>query len=424
MEWNDKEKKIIEQLQNHTESVDTESLWRDIQPNLQVRRKRMWLPFFLFFLGGLSTGIGGYYLMDNDATQIPEVSTTSWAKEKAGLLQQLKTCLESKITTVQTATTSFQQPSHKQNLLLNSGRHNQTNPITRQNLPAYIPAAETTKLAEMTSLSSTEESFSAEDDVMVVALNQKTFKPFENKTTILVEPIFSKPTEKVFSIWLKYLMAGAGPTFVTDRLSYEKTTQKTVHRPMYHYALEYGFQQRLFKNLMANIGINYTGTASHILYQTTKTEEFPRMDTIGYFIGPDGVISAETGDILVTKVTKKTGKTFQYNQSFFIHPSLEYDIFLRKSTSLSVKAGLMIPLISWQKNSFLTPEGDILKLSSSIRFFEGTFFRGGLTYNKIVFKKTTGFYLDFLLGTQKLQAGSYNTVRTIFLPQTGMRMFF
>ncbi|MBK8622349.1 MAG: hypothetical protein IPN79_11460 [Saprospiraceae bacterium] len=427
MEWNDKEKKIIGQLQRHTETVDTEALWRGIQPNLPVRRKRMWLPFFLFFLGGLGTGIGGYYVMDNDAPQIPEVSSTAWAEEKAELLQQLKTCLETSNTVItnQNNKPSNVQPSvRNQKQFFNPVTQNQTNPFATQNLPAYIPATETTKIPETPAPTSKDVGLNIKDVVNVDELNPKSVELFDNKATLLVEPIFLNPTDKPSSKWLQYLMAGAGPTFVTDRLSYENTTKTTLHRPMYHYALEYGLHKRLFKNLMGNIGINYTGMASHIRYQTTKTETFSVTDTIGYFIGPDGLMTTETGEVLATKVTKKNGKTYQYSQSLFIHPSLEYDIPLRKSSSLSIKAGLMIPLVRWQKSSFLNPEGEVIKQTPAISYFERPMLRGGVTYQTILYHKTIGFYLDFLLGSQNIQTETYSTARTLFFPQTGMRIFF
>lgn len=427
MEWNDKEKKIIEQLQHHTETVDTEALWRGIQPNLPVRRKRMWLPFFLFFLGGLGTGIGGYYLIDNDPPQIPEASSKVWIEEKAELLQQLKSCKETNNTVITSHNNkpSNVQPSvRNQNQFFNPVTQNQTNPFATQNLPAYIPATETTKIPETPGPTSTENGLVIKEVVNVDKLNPKSVEIFENKATLLVEPIFSKPTDKLASKWLQYLMAGAGPTFVKDRLSYENTTKTTVHQPMYHYALEYGLHKRLFKNLMGNIGINYTSMASHIRYQTIKTEEFSLTDTIGYYIGPDGVLSTETGEVLATKVTTKNGRTFQYSHDLFIHPSLEYDIPLRKTSSLSVKAGVMIPLVLWQKSSFLNPEGEVIKQTPAISYFERPMLRGGVAYQTILHHKTIGFYLDFLLGSQNIQTETYSTARTLFFPQTGMRMFF
>lgn len=427
MEWNDKEKKIIEQLQHHTETVDTEALWRGIQPNLPVRRKRMWLPFFLFFLGGLGTGIGGYYLIDNDAPQIPEISSTAWIEEKTELLQQLKSCKESNnnVKTKHNNKPSNVQPSvRKQKQFFNPVTKNPTNPFATQKLPAYIPATEMTKIPETPAPTSTEIVLNIKDVVKVDELNPKSVELFENKATLLVEPIFSKPTDKLSSKWLQYLMAGAGPTFVKDILSYENTTKTTVHRPMYHYALEYGLHKRLFKNLMGNIGINYTGMASHIRYQTIKTEEFSLTDTIGYYIGPDGVLSTETGEVLAKKVTTKNGRTFQYSHDLFIHPSLEYDIPLRKSSSFSIKAGVMIPLVRWQKSSFLNPEGEVIKQTPATSYFERPMLRGGVAYQTILHHKTIGFYLDFLLGSQNIQTETYSTVRTLFFPQTGMRMFF
>jgi hypothetical protein len=176
--------------------------------------------------------------------------------------------------------------------------------------------------------------------------------------------------------------------------------------------------------MMWNLGVNYTGMVSNIRYQTTQTEELTFTDTLGYYIGADGVTSTQTGEVLATRITQKSGTTYSYSHRLFLHPSLEYDIRLRKSSSLSVRAGMMWPLISWQKNSLLTPEGDVTKLSPSFRAFELPMLRGGLTYQTIIYDKNIGVYLDFLMGNQKIHSGSYTSVRTFLLPQTGMRIFF
>lgn len=424
MEWNDKEKKIIGQLQRHTEEVDTTSLWQDIRPHLPVRRKRSLLPFFLVFLGGFGVGVAAFYLSDKGSPTTREIAASTWAEEKTDLLRQLKACTESKTPTIQSITASGQPPVQNQNHLVHTGNQKQTKPETFLNLPTQIHEAEKRNPIEKKDSSSSDDNLSAQVDSRVDALLQKTVPYFDNKLNILVQPVFIRSTKNNLVKWLQYVMAGAGPTFVTDRLAHENTTQNTFHRPMYHYSLEYGLHKRLFKNLMGNIGINYTGSASLMQYQTTKSQTFLLTDTLGYLINADGVTTAETGDVLATKITRKNGKSYQYNHSLFIHPSLEYDIPLRKFSSLAFRAGLMIPLIGWQKNSFLTPEGDVIKPTPEITFFGKPIVRSGLGYQTTVNQKTIGFYLDILLGSQKNQIDSYTNARAIFFPQTGTRIIF
>lgn len=432
MEWNDNEKKIIGQLQRHTEEVDTESLWHDIRPHLPKRRKRNWVPFFLFFLFGMGTGIGGYYLTDSERDHSSKTFTNDWTQEKAELLQQLKACEEAAMKAIGAPTVDSQTsqvPADPNTFVPNTIVPNTIGAkskhiLKEQNFSDFTPDTETATTLQKPDLSSKMESPQVLPDVKIHIINPEKVILVNKNTVVPIEPVSSQIEETNRIQGLHYLTAAAGPTFITDILKDENTRQKTVHRPMYHIAFEYGQQKRLLKNMMWNLGVNYTGMVSNIRYQTTQTEELTFTDTLGYYIGADGVTSTQTGEVLATRITQKSGTTYSYSHRLFLHPSLEYDIRLRKSSSLSVRAGMMWPLISWQKNSLLTPEGDVTKLAPSFRSFERPMLRGGLSYQTIIYHKNIGVYLDFLMGSQKIHTGSYTSVRTFLLPQTGMRIFF
>lgn len=427
MEWNDNEKKIIGQLQSYTEEVDTGALWRDIRPHLPKRRKHSWVPFFLFFLLGMGAGIGGYYLADSGRHHSSGTWAEDWSQEKSELLQQLKACEQAAgkgSARLMTSSSSSQIPALAARNTVHTGSTPSHAIHSAQKAPSAVPSSEVSEIEPEIHRSETILPTPVLLDISMQVNTPEKIILLPGNTQEPVTPVIPQTHGEPKNTMLHYITAGGGPAFVRDLIKVDNKSYQTVHSPMYHVALEYGQQRRFSKNMMWNMGINYTTMASHIRYQTTHTEEVTLTDTTGYYIGADGVTSSQTGEVLATRRVQKNGITYSYGHRLYLHPSLEYDFPLRKNTSLSVRAGMMWPLISWQKSGLLSPDGDAIKLSPSFTFFENPMLRGGGTYHTTIFHKNIGVYLDFLVGSHKIHTGSFTSVRTFFLPQTGMRIFF
>lgn len=431
MEWNDNEKKIIGLLKQHIEHVDTKALWDDIKPNLPESKNNRWFPLFFCFLAGLGIGIGGYFIFDTSNNITNDKLNAQWVEEKHLLQKELELCKETKkekmfeLTSVNPKVRNTAQipKIYPINSAQIAQKEESSENLNKFNIYSELPFASEKLLSTNTTLMDYEDDLSY-DKTNHILLENKPILPLDYKNIILFEPILSKYRSPAKTKVLSYISAGGGLPFVHDKLNYEDQIQKSVHQPMYQYSLEYGFQTRWKKNWLLNVGFNYSGMASHIRYHSTTKEDLLITDTLGYYIGTDGAVSTETGDVLVTKIVSKTGKTYNYNHQLIIHPSIEYDIAMLGKSSISFKLGVMMPLISWQKNSYLNIDREVVRLPSEIKTFDRIFLRGGLIYNRILNNKTLGFYIDVQYGSQQIQSDIQNNVRTFFLPQTGMRILF
>lgn len=431
MEWNDNEKKIISRLQQHTESLDTESLWNGIKPNLPVRKKNNWLPLLFFFLSGIGLGIGGYHILTKNQPSPEAKELLDWQTEKSVLLKELTLCKQSKQQDPQVyhpfnnelQNNSILPGSTTTTLANAPSKHHILSPEIPEGTTSYSPSDNYQILSQIAQPGGTKTK-ADDEDTDITRIENKNIILFKNNIPLLIQPIISIETKPEKTKLLPYVLGGGGVTYIWDKQVVENNSQKTKHTPMYHYNLEYGFQKRWKNNWFMNVGLNYTGLASHIRYHFTKNEDFLLTDTTGYYIGPDGIISTETGEVIATKITQKRGKTYNYCHYLILHPNIEYDIPINMTSSVSVRLGAMVPMVSWHKTSFLNAEGGVQRLPSGFQYFETPFLSGGIVYNKIVNEKTLGIYLDFLLGSQNIRTGTHITARTFFLPQTGMRIIF
>jgi hypothetical protein len=432
MEWNDREKKIIEQLQEYKEEVDTEALWGDIHPQLPVRKKNKLIPLFLFFLAGVGLGVFGYHLFGAAKIMADAVHNQKWKEEKTSLLLKLKICNESKSNTelpkiqtnlVNQSETNKREYSASDLIAVEHKINKSTNTIPEGSLDKIEVEEEYTQYSPKTKTSET-------SDILqniksnTVLLENLNLIPFHINTSLLIQPVFSIVKQQERPQFLQYVMAGGGLSFVNDKIVFENLIQKTHHHPMYQFSLEYGITKRLKKRWFMNLGLNYTAVASHIRYNILKTEDVLISDTTGYYIGNNGIISVETGDIIATKLTQKRGKTYSYTQQIILRPSMEYDIPFNGNSSLSIRLGAMLPLVSWQKSNIINIDGEIQSSVPQFHLFERPYLSSGLMYNILVKEKTIGFYLDVIYRTQYLKTENNINTRTYLLPQTGMRIIF
>lgn len=424
MENNHREQSLGNKLRDYREPVDQSALWQGIKHQIPVKKKKTYWPIPLVFILGAALGYGLTELSYKNTYNTLNFNNKQLTKENLELQQVLKTCfqqntkesfVENKAPVLQESTRSSFRPTR----IISSWQQpikplkNTLSQATPENEVKNTDSIQGEKSAVLPAITSDVTSLPTHRLELIHASSWNVeFSPNYTRLRDAKSPL----------VWLFEL--SGGPSIVSDQELNQKESLTSKHQSLFHAQMDAGIQKNLLGKLYGNLGISYQFVASQQTYQTSAYENIFITDTMGVFIGTDGLTRVDVGEVLAQKWISKTGQAFHTRHMISVRPGLEYEVYHAKGKHLSLGLSIAIPV--WFKNT-----GSLVNDQSGKQALtQNQFLRSdwpwsiGVYYQWPMQYSSLGLLLRVHHDKQKIVFNDNVYARNFWLPQAGMRILF
>ncbi|MFZ1704580.1 MAG: hypothetical protein WAT79_09530 [Saprospiraceae bacterium] len=428
MDWKDRENKLANALRNHEENLDTAELWKGIQPELPIQKKKNRTGLLLLLLVGMTLGFLFSNFLQKNTINSLKTNLDNSRSAYTSIELELKKCQQ--ITSQHNQNFTNESPTFVTTLIpekksqkkvdkqkTNDSSFKGERTLGESPLDDKNELVSTQKVKQY-DLPEVVEEWSFLDRI---SLKKVAF----NSTTLKLKPSH-KPFQKIplRNNIAYYTSLYLGASLIQDqKISLEEKTSHN-HAPLYSWAAEIGLQKRGGQRWFWNLAVMYQNNHSKINYDVTTKESLLITDTTSIIIDEAGLQQVTVGDVWATKIVRKKGVSYANTQSIALSPHLEFNLMAKKRNSLGLKLGVNFPLISWTKGSVLDAKKGLHTIQKQPTFFQNPSYTGGFIYHTILFDVPIGFLCQVIYGKQEITTNQHIYARNYWLPQAGMRLIF